>query len=117
MNKGMGYQSNQVEKFKQPFQVLAFYGFQEGGNEPVIDYLGGYRPDRSRRRGKVLVTQGDMDHIIADVLEMYKNQIDEDIFILYISDKDGKHVTGVKHPGDFINDDGNIRYEVQKTIN
>ena len=113
----MRFQSNQVKKFKQPFQVLTFYGFQEGGNVPVTEYLGGYRPDQSRRLGKVLVTQDDMDHIIADVLEMYKGQIDDDAHALYIMDKDGKDIAEVKHPGDFINDDGNVCYEVRKTIN
>ena len=113
----MRFQSNQVKKFKQPFQDLTFYGFQEGGNVPVTEYLGGYRPDKSRRLGKVLVTQDDMDHIIADVLEMYKGQIDDDVYALYIMDKDGKDIAEVKHPGDFINDDGNVRYEVRKTIN
>ena len=105
-----------MEQFKQPFQVLTFYGFLEGGNEPVTEYLGGYRLDRSRRRGKLLVTQEDKDHIIADVLEMYKGQIDEDVYALYILDKSEKLVAEVKHPGDFIDDDGNVRYEVRKTI-
>ena len=106
-----------IEKFKQPFQVMAFYGFMEDGVEPVIDYFGGYRPDRSRRRAKILVTEEDVDHIIADVLEMYKSQIDEEIFSLLISDKDGKHIVELKRPVDFIDDDGNVRYEVSKTIN
>ena len=113
----MGLQSNQVKKFKQPFQVLTFYGFQEGGSVPVTEYLGGYRPDKSRRLGKVLVTKDDIHHIIADVLEMYKSQIDDDVFILYISDKDGKPITEIKHPGDFIDDDGNVRYGASRTIN
>lgn len=117
MNKGMRFQSNEVKKFKQPFQVLTFYGFLEGSNEPVTEYLGGYRPDKSRRLGKVLVTRDDMDHIIADVLEMYKSQIDDDVYALYIMDKDGKDIAEVKRPGDFINDEGNVRYEVRKTIN
>ena len=105
-----------MKKFKQPFQVLTFYGFEEGGNKPVTEYLGGYRPDKSRRLGKILVTRDDMDYIIADVLEMYKAQIDDDVYALYILDKDGEHIVELKHPGDFINDDGNVRYEVQKTI-
>lgn len=113
----MGPQPNQIKKFKQPFQVLTFYGFEEGGSVPVTEYLGGYRPDKSRRLGKVLVTRDDIHHIIADVLEMYKSQIDDDVFILYISDKDGKPITEIKHPGDFIDDDGNVRYGASRTIN
>ena len=112
----MGFQLNQLKKFKQPFQVLTFYGLLEG-YEPVTEYLGGYRLDRSRRRGNVLVTQDDVDHIIADVLEMYKGQIDDDVRSLYIVDKNGEHIVEVRHPADFINDDGKVRYEVSKTIN
>lgn len=106
-----------MEKFKQPFQVMAFYGFVENGMDPVIDYFGGYRFDKSRRRAKVLVTKEDIDHIIADVLEMYKRQIDDDIYFLSITDRNGNTIADLKRPGDFIDDDGNVRYEVSKTIN
>ena len=114
----MPSQFDQIRKFKQPFQVTAFYGFRDAEErEPVLDYFGGYRPDKSRRKGRILVTKDDIDHIIADVLEMYKSQITEDIRSLCITDKNWDHIVELKHPQDFIDDNGNVRYEVDKTIN
>ncbi len=112
----MGFQLNELKKFKQPFQVYTFYGLLDD-YEPVTEYLGGYRLDKSRRRCKVLVTQDDLDHIIADVLEMYKGQIDSDVRSLHIMDRNGKDIVEVKHPQDFITDEGEVRYEVSKIIN